>query len=125
MSAPQSSSQVATIPRPLRRTGPFGRFADDLLTIELPDLPDDRREETVAFVCRRAAQVPTPLRLGIIALAVGTGVAQRSVGASRTAAFLRSTSLPLVGELSRLVRSLGFAYVWETWPSTTESGAAP
>ena len=116
---------MATIPSPLRPTGPFGRFADDLLTVELPDLDDDRRAETVGFVCRRAAQVPTPLRLGIIALAVVTGVAQRVAGASRTVAFLRGTSLPLVGELSRLVRSLGFAYIWETWPSTTESGATP
>jgi hypothetical protein len=124
VSAQQSSSQVAPIPSPLRPTGPFGRFADDLLVIELPDLPDDRRTETVAFVCRRAGQVPTPLRLGIVALAVGTGAAQRLVGAERTAALLRATSLPFVGELSRLVRSLGFAYVWETWPSTTPSGAA-
>lgn len=112
-----------TIPGPLRPTGPFGRFAGDLLRIELPDLPDDRRAETIAFVCRRAAQAPTPLRLGIIALALATGVVQRLVGSSPTTAFLRGTSLPFVGELSRLVRSLGFAYVWETWPSTSESGA--
>lgn len=124
MSAKQSSPQVAAIPSPLRPTGSFGRFADDLLTIELPDLAPDRRAETVAFVCRRAAQVPTPLRLGIVALAVGTGAARRLVGTSRTVAFLRGTSLPFVGELSRLVRSLGFTYVWETWPSTTASGAA-
>lgn len=91
--------------------------------IELPDLPTDRRTETVAFVCRRAAQVPTPLRLGIVALALGTGAAQRLIGTSRTVTFLRGTRLPFVGELSRLVRSLGFTYVWETWPSTTESGA--
>ena len=123
MPATQSSPQVATIPSPLRPTGPFGRFADDLLMTELPDLPADRRRETVAFVCRRAAQVPTPLRLGILALALGTGFAQRSIGRARTAAFLRGTTLPFVGELSRLVRSLGFTYVWETWPSTTESGA--
>ncbi len=114
---------VATIPGPLRSTGAFGRFADDLLVIELPDLPDDRRTEAVAFVCRRAAQTPTPLRLGILALVMATGVAQRVLGTSRTTAFLRRTSLPLVGELSRLVRSLGFAYVWETWPATNESGA--
>jgi hypothetical protein len=123
VSAQQSSPQVAAIPSPLRPAGPFGRFADDLLTIELPDLPSDRRAETVAFVSRRAAQAPTPLRLGIIALALGTGAAARLVGAPRTVAFLRGTSLPLVGEMSRLVRSLGFAYVWETWPSTSETGA--
>ena len=31
--------------------------------------------------------------------------------------------LPLVGEFPRLVRSLGFAYIWETWPDTSPSGA--
>lgn len=123
MSALHPPTQVGTISGPLRPDGPFGRFADDLLASELPDLGDGRRTETVAFVCRRAAQVPTPLRVGIVALAVLTGVAQRSAGPARTTAFLRRTSLPFVGELSRLVRSLGFAYVWETWPSTTESGA--
>jgi hypothetical protein len=91
---------------------------------ELPYLPAARRTETVAFVCRRAAQVPTPLRLGLIGLALAVGVAQRMLGPSRTVAFLRGTSLPFVGELARLVRSLGFTYVWETWPSTTASGAA-
>ncbi len=122
MSAEQPSSPPA-IPSPLRTTGPFGRFADDLLKSELPELPDDRRADTVTFVCRRAAQVPTPLRLGILALAVGVGVSQRFVGRDRTTAFLHSTSLPFVGELARLVRSLGFAHVWESWPATSELGA--
>lgn len=123
MTDTQPSSQGGAIPNPLRTTGPFGVFADDLLTAELPDLPADRRVETVAFVCRRASQVPTPLRLGILALAVGVGASQRVLGRARTSGFLRRTSLPLVGELARLVRSLGFAYVWETWPATTELGA--
>lgn len=123
MSAEQPSPQPAATPSPLRTTGPFGRFADDLLRSELPDLPDDRRADTVAFVCRRAGQVPTPLRLGVMVLAVGVGCSQRLVGRTRTTAFLRRTSLPFVGELARLVRSLGFTHVWESWPTTTELGA--
>lgn len=108
---------------PLRPGGSFGRFADQLLAHELPDLSDSRRTETVAFVCRRTDQVPTPLRLGIIGLTIGLGVGQRVVGDERTTRFLRSTSVPFVGELARMVRSLAFAYVWETWPATTPSGA--
>lgn len=122
MSTQQPPSPI-TIPSPLRPSGPFGRFADDLLSTELPDLPADRRAETVSFVCRRAAQVPTPLQLGVITLSVGVGGMQRLLGHPRTVGFLRGTSLPFVGELARLVRSLGFTYVWETWPTTTESGA--
>lgn len=108
---------------PLSVEGGFGVFADAVLAVELPDLPDDRRRETVGFVCRRAHEVPTPLRLGVIALTIGATLGCRIAGAERTTTFLRSTSLPFVGELARMVRSLGFAFVWETWPATSPTGA--
>lgn len=108
---------------PLSPDGAFGRFADQLLERELPDLPSDRRFDTVAFICRRAQQVPTPLRVGIVGLSLGTGIGQRLVGDDAMVRFLRSTRLPFVAELARMVRSLGFAFVWETWPDTTPLGA--
>lgn len=108
---------------PLSVEGGFGVFADALLAAELPDLPADRRLDTVRFVCRRAAEVPSPLRIGVTALSIGTGVGHRLAGVDRTTGFLRRTGLPFVGELARMVRSLGFAYVWETWPATSSSGA--
>ena len=104
--------------------GAFGVFAHALLASELPDLSDERRARTVAFVCRRARAVPAPLRLGITAISIGTSVGQRAFGVGRTTAFLQATTLPFVGELARMVRSLGFAFVWETWPTTTPTGAA-
>ena len=55
--------------------GPFGRFADRLLAVELPELPVARRADTVAFVCRRAAQVPSPLRVGVLALSIAVAQA--------------------------------------------------
>jgi hypothetical protein len=106
----------------LRPEGPFGRFADDLLKAELPDLPDDRRDDTVAFCADRAGRLPAPLRLGLTAIALGTGAAGRVAGADRVHGFLRSTRLPLVGDLARMVRSLSVAYVWERWPDTTPTG---
>lgn len=99
-------------------------FADALLALELPDLPIERRANAVAFVCRRAREVPTPLRLGVTALSIGAAVGQGLVGVDRTTAFLQATTLPFVGELARMVRSLGFAFIWETWPSTSPTGAA-
>ena len=108
---------------PLGVEGGFGVFADALLAAELPDLTEERRAETVVFVCRRAREVPTPLRLGLTALSFGVALGQRLAGAERTTAFLRVTGLPFVGELARMVRSLGFAFVWETWPATSPSGA--
>jgi len=110
--------------RLLSAEGPFGAFADRLLALELPDLPADRRAEAVAFVCRRADEVPSPLKLGIGTLTIAVGVSQRAIGHDRTAAFLQSTSVPFVGELARMVRSLGFAFIWETWPRTQPTGAA-
>jgi hypothetical protein len=121
---PHQVAPTALVPGVFGSTGPFGRFADDLLSIEFPDLPVDRRDETVGFVCRRAAQVPTPLLIGIGGLSVGLGVLQRTIGRDRTTRFLLRTTLPVVGELPRLVRSLAVAYIWETWPASAPTGAA-
>ena len=102
--------------------GALGRFADRLLTIELPDLPQPGRDDTVAFVCRRANQLPSPLRLGLVLVCTGVALAQRVAGIDRTTRFLQDSRLPLLGELPRMVRSLGFAYIWETWPDASPSG---
>jgi len=122
VSSPHSLSPGAAISSPLSPSGPFGRFADELLALELPDLPPSRRADTVAFVCRRADQLPAPLRLGLVTLTSLVGVGRRLAGDERTTRFLASTSMPFVGELARMVRSLAFAYVWETWPASTPTG---
>ena len=109
--------------RQLTSDGALGQFANCLLTIELPDLPDTARAETVAFVCRRANQMPSPLRIGLLLICTGVGLAQRVTGLDRTTRFLQGSRLPLLGELPRMVRSLGFAFIWETWPDTAPSGA--
>lgn len=108
--------------RALQTDGSFGRFADRQLAVELPDLAPSRRDETVAFCCRRARGLPSPLRLGVTAVALASTGAARVVGHDRTDAFLRTTTLPLIGELARLVRSLAVAFVWERWPDTSPSG---
>jgi hypothetical protein len=121
---PSASPQAQGV-GPFRVDGPFGCFADRLLALELPDLPLDRRTSTVAFVCRRADLAPTPLRMGIAVLTIGVGAARRTAGLERTTSFLQRTSLPFVAELARMVRSLGFTFVWETWPTTSPTGAPP
>jgi hypothetical protein len=45
-------------------------------------------------------------------------------GSSAFVRFVARTPLPLFGEYVRLIRSLGYAYVWETWPGTQPTGAA-
>jgi hypothetical protein len=111
------------VSRLLSSEGPFGLFADRLLTLELPGLPPSSRADTVAFTCRRVEQLPSPLRLGVLGVVAGVAVGQRLLGVDRCTSFLRSTGVPLVSDLPRMVRSLGFAYIWETWPDTSPSGS--
>ena len=117
-------SPLPRLLQPLRAEGPLATFADHLIARELPDLADDRRAGTVAFVCRRAGSLPSPLLVGVSLLALALGAALRFAGPDRTTTFLQGTRLPFVGELARLVRSLGFAFIWETWPDTSPTGAA-
>lgn len=109
--------------RPDRADGPFATFADHLLGRELPDLAPDRRDAAVAFVCRRVGALPSPLLAGVALLTAAVGIGQRLVGVDRITTFLQATRLPFVGEMARLVRSLGFTFVWETWPDTSPTGA--
>jgi hypothetical protein len=110
------------VSRQLTSDGALGLFADRLLTIELPDLPHPAHADAVAFVCRRANQMPSPLRIGLVLVCTGVALGQRVAGIDRTTRFLEGSQLPLLGELPRMVRSLAFAYIWETWPDTSPSG---
>lgn len=118
-----AGEHARTMRHALDADGPFGRFAARVLAAELPDLPDERAVDTIGFVCHRAAQTAGPSRLGVIVLAATVGASERAVDPAMSTAFLRTTSLPFVSELARLVRSLAFAYVWETWPDTSPTGA--
>jgi hypothetical protein len=57
-----------------------------------------------------------------VLVCTGVALAQRAAGIARTTRFLRGSRLPLLGELPRMVRSLAFAFIWETWPDTSPSG---
>ena len=97
-------------------------FCDELLVHDLPDLPAERRAAVVAFAGRRIAGLPTPMRLGVGAVAALVGALARVIGRARLVGLLAARPLPVLGEYVRLVRSLGYAYVWETWPATTPTG---
>jgi hypothetical protein len=99
------------------------QFADALLQIELPQLPDERRHETVRFIERRMASLPAPVAFGVTIAAAAVRTAGTVAGHRRLAGFIASRPLPVLGDYTRLVRSLGFAFVWETWPDTQPDGA--
>ena len=98
-------------------------FADLLLAADLPQLPADRRREAVQFVTRRAAGVPSFTRFGLTIIALIFRGLMTIPGGRGAARFLASRPLPLLGEYPRLIRSLGFAFVWERWPDSLPSGA--
>lgn len=104
---------------------PVGAFSDRVLARDLPDLAGDRRAEVVAFVERRIASMPSPMRTGVGLVAYVIEGLGRVVGRDRVVRLLSARPLPVTGEYVRLVRSLGYAYVWETWPDSTPTGGRP
>jgi hypothetical protein len=109
--------------RPFPPSGSVAAFSDRLVAYDLPELPAERRAAVVSFAGRRIALLPSPMRLGVGVVAVAVGALGRIVGTGRLAGFLARHPLPVLGEYVRLVRSLAFAYVWETWPATAPNGA--
>lgn len=111
---------MPTFPPP----GPIARFSDQLLAHDLPGLSAPQRREVVAFTGRRVAGLPSPMRLGVGVVSLTVAGLGRIVGPARLTAFAARHPLPVLGEYVRLLRSLAYAYVWETWPDTTRDGAA-
>lgn len=101
-----------------------GRFAGRLLAADLPGLPADRLADTVDMIERRVRRLPSVTRAGVRSIAAGVDVLGRVVGADRARRFVTGVRLPLLSEYPRLVRSLGYAHVWETWPDSAVDGTA-
>jgi hypothetical protein len=102
-----------------------GRFAELLLTADLPKLPPVRRAEVVRFVVRRCEVVPSFTRFGVTVIGLFYRGLVAVPGGWPVARFLASKPLPLLAEYPRLIRSLGYAYIWERWPDTLPNGAGP
>jgi len=101
-----------------------GSFADRLLADDLPDLLPARKREVVAFIAHRVDGLPSFTRFGVLAIGTTFRMLLAVPGGWLPAKVLMKLPLPFVGEYPRLVRSLGFAYVWEHWPDTTPTGRA-
>ena len=110
MSAPSST------PRTL------ARFADGLLETDLPLLAADRRAQAIEFIGRRVRVLPSITRFGVLAIGAGVHAVGLVIGHDRARRLVLRLPLPLVSEYPRLVRSLGYAFIWETWPDTNVDG---
>jgi hypothetical protein len=102
-----------------------GTFAERLLVADLPDLTAARRREVVAFIAHRVDSLASFTRFGVLAIGSVFRLLLALPGGWALATGLMKLPLPFVGEYPRLMRSLGFAYVWEHWPTTTPTGADP
>ena len=102
-----------------------GPFADRLLALDLPGLDPSRRRLVVDFAARRVDALPSVMNLGVVCLAAVFRVLMALPGSAALLRVLARTALPLAGEYVRLIRSLGYAYIWETWPDTLPDGSAP
>jgi hypothetical protein len=104
-----------------RIVGPFAQF---LLAADLPALAPERRSEVVRFVERRTLTVPSFTRFGVTLIGLLYRVLLAAPAGHVAVRFLVSRPLPLLGEYPRLIRSLGYAYIWERWPDTLPNGAS-
>jgi len=111
--------------RPSPLSTPVGRFADRLLARDLPQLEAQRRADTVAFIQTRVDGLASFTRFGVVVISELVDLLGRLVGASRAFDVAVRVPLPLLSEYPRLVRSLGYTYVWEKWPSTAVDGSTP
>ena len=64
----------------------------------------------------------TTFLLPVLVIAVAVHALGLVVGHARARRVVLALPLPLLSEYPRLVRSLGYAYVWETWPDTAVDG---
>ncbi len=96
--------------------------AEVLLQRDLPGLPPDDRAVAAAFVAGRLDRLPSPLLLGVTVVALLYRLVLAAPGGPHLVRALARVPLPLVGEYPRLVRSLGLAFVYETWPDRRADG---
>ncbi len=118
MPLPMPSSSFKVPAQPV-----VGTFAERLLVADLPDLTAERRREVVAFIAHRVDTLPSFTRFGVLAIGSVFRVLLALPAGWTLATLLMKLPLPFVGEYPRLMRSLGFAYIWEHWPTTTPTGA--
>ena len=95
-------------------------FASDLLQHDFCDLDRRVRDETVAFIVRRLEIIPSIARLGVIVIAAVVRLLMLALPLRVCLGLV--TRVPLASEYVRLLRSLAFARIWETEPSTGPTG---
>jgi hypothetical protein len=93
-----------------------------ILRSDLPKISADVAEQAANFTVRRIRTLPSHMRIGVTMIAA----AVRLIGGVSPEQFIvriSHTHLPLISEYFRLIRSLSYAFIWETWPDTRHDGS--
>ena len=104
----------------IRSIETFARF---LAERELPGLSSEKRDEIVPFVVARCGGLPSITRFGVALISLCFGGMFHLLGGRAVVGWLCDHPLPILGEYPRLIRSLTFAFVFETWPDSQANGA--
>lgn len=94
-----------------------------ILSTDLPQLEPAKLDEVTTFVEQRIAQLVGPAGTAVRIVRAVMSVLLAPPWRGVTQPFLTRSALPALGDFVRLVRSLGYAYIWEHWPDTMPSGA--
>lgn len=104
---------------------------DLILRHDLPHLPVAHRKTVTNFTIHRLDTLPQHLFWGVGLIAFVLRIVSL-LGGRRLVVWASHQSLPVVSEFFRLVRSLSYSFIWESWPDTAPdgrlaegSGAAP
>ena len=92
-----------------------------ILRHDLPHLPVAHRKTVTNFVIHRLDTLPQHLFWGVGLIAFVLRIISLLGGASFIL-WIGQRSIPLVSEFFRLVRSLSYSFIWESWPDTSPDG---
>lgn len=95
-----------------------------VLRHDLPRLPVPHRKTAVAFTLRRLDALPQPLFWGVAMVALALRLVLIVAGPAAVM-WIGSRPFPFVSEFFRLVRSLSYSFIWESWPDTLPDGTMP
>lgn len=93
-----------------------------VLAHDFPDLPPERRCDVADFVAGRLDRLSGLTRLGVLISALTVNLLITLTVPSLVAR-VSHLPIPILAEYFRLLRSLAYTYIWETWPNTSPSGS--
>lgn len=93
-----------------------------ILRQDLPKLPVAHRKTVTNFTIHRLDTLPQHLFWGVAVIAFILRMVSL-LGGNSLVLWASRQAIPLVSEFFRLIRSLSYSFVWESWPDTASDGS--